>query len=311
MHADTKHSPHIKDLATSIIAIKNDAHVRGLSIIKKLIYSTHMELSGIPLAHEIIENLKTKNPPKKFLAIFEVGSDPATISFIKQKEKIAKNIGVAVRVYAIDPTSSTATVKSLISRTVRHKTCGGAIIQLPLPPHLNTQTILNCIPPKKDVDVLSQASIHIDNKKNNIIFPPSVETVKTILNQQERDIATQTIAIVGAGRLIGKPIAGWLLGKAKQLLVLEKGSDLSLLRYADIVICGTGNGNIIKETHLNSHALVIDFGYAKDENGKTVGDFDAHNLKNKTITYTPTPGGTGPILVAHIIQNFFLLNEKE
>ncbi|MEN9341747.1 MAG: methylenetetrahydrofolate dehydrogenase [Candidatus Parcubacteria bacterium] len=268
-----------------------------------------MELSGIPLAEEIIKKLKTKNPPKKFLAIFEVGSDPATISFIKQKEKIAKNTGVAVRIYAIDPASSTATVKSVISRTVRHKTCGGAIVQLPLPPHINTQAVLNSIPPQKDVDVLSQSSIRANNQKNNTILPPSVETVKTILEQQKKDPKNQTIAVVGVGQLIGKPIATWLLGKTKQLIVLDKGSDLSLLRSADVVICGTGSGNIIKENHLSQHALVIDFGYAKDTYGKTVGDFDARELTNQTITYTPTPKGTGPLLVAHIIQNFFLLNE--
>jgi methylenetetrahydrofolate dehydrogenase (NADP+) / methenyltetrahydrofolate cyclohydrolase len=91
--------------------------------------------------------------------------------------------------------------------------------------------------------------------------------------------------------------------------VFNKGSDLSDLRYADLIILGAGQAGILKPDHIKEGAGVIDFGYSNDELGRLAGDLDVLGA-DKTAFYTPTPGGTGPILVACLFRNFFELNKK-
>mgnify|MGYP001600953233 CR=1 FL=1 len=107
--------------------------------------------------------------------------------------------------------------------------------------------------------------------------------------------------------------------KIKELAVFEKGSDLSDLKNYDLVISGVGRAKLIKLEMLKDNAGVIDFGYSIDESGKIHGDFDVSEIENyirqpaekiENFWYTPTPGGTGPILVAKLFENFYKLNEK-
>ncbi|MBI2033623.1 MAG: hypothetical protein HYT13_00810 [Candidatus Liptonbacteria bacterium] len=116
------------------------------------------------------------------------------------------------------------------------------------------------------------------------------------------------MAVVGTGFLVGKVIVTWLLGKVRELYVLDRGSDFGVLKNMDLIISGVGKAGLIKPEMLKSGALLIDFGY---DNGR--GDFDAASLSSPTynlkpITYTPVPSGTGPILVAKIFENFYSLN---
>ncbi|PIW97368.1 hypothetical protein COZ81_02935 [Candidatus Jorgensenbacteria bacterium CG_4_8_14_3_um_filter_38_10] len=96
------------------------------------------------------------------------------------------------------------------------------------------------------------------------------------------------------------------MGKCPEIYLLDQGSDLKILKQADLVITGVGKPGLIKPKMLKNNVLVIDFGYGL-ENGKIKGDFDATQLT--TFSYTLTPGGTGPILVAKIFENFYKLNK--
>ena len=103
------------------------------------------------------------------------------------------------------------------------------------------------------------------------------------------------------------------MDKAKELAVFKKGSDLSELKNYDLVISGVGKAELINPEMLKNGAGVIDFGYSTDESGKIRGDFDASQIENyklkiENLWYTPTPGGTGPILVAKLFENFYKLN---
>jgi methylenetetrahydrofolate dehydrogenase (NADP+)/methenyltetrahydrofolate cyclohydrolase len=274
-----------------------------------------IKISGREIASKILNDLKSKPVPKNFLAVFLVGNDPSSVSFIDQKEKIAKELGVDFRIYKLEEASKDK-LKEKITQVVSSKKCGGAVIQLPLPGIENPQYVLNAILPKKDVDVLSERSLGSVYSQRTKILPPAASVANEIFKYLNIELSfLHSVAVVGQGVLVGKPISSWLSGKVSEVFILSKGSNFGVLKNADIVISGTGDVGLIKASMLKKSAGVIDFGYGADENGKVKGDFDEESLKkvdeNYLSFYTPTPGGTGPILVACLFKNFYTLNSED
>jgi methylenetetrahydrofolate dehydrogenase (NADP+)/methenyltetrahydrofolate cyclohydrolase len=154
------------------------------------------------------------------------------------------------------------------------------------------------------------------------VLHPAVATVEEVLLRAKVELKGKRVAVIGAGVLIGKPIAVWLMRKVSELYILGRGADFAILKNCDVVISGVGKAGLFNVGMLKENALVIDFGYASVD-GKLLGDFDSSpsNFSPSTLpdrqagfnllTYTPTPGGTGPILVAQLFENFYALNEKE
>jgi 5,10-methylene-tetrahydrofolate dehydrogenase/methenyl tetrahydrofolate cyclohydrolase len=144
----------------------------------------------------------------------------------------------------------------------------------------------------------------------NQVLPPAVGVVEAVMKNTKYQIQNAACAVVGLGSLVGQPVSTWLKGKCREIYLLDKGSDLSLLKNADVVVCGAGVPGLVKPEMLKDNTLVIDFGYGLKD-GKPSGDFNPSDTRYEilnTIYYTPTPGGTGPILVAKLFENFFLLN---
>ncbi|MBI2591404.1 MAG: hypothetical protein HYW34_01875 [Candidatus Brennerbacteria bacterium] len=142
------------------------------------------------------------------------------------------------------------------------------------------------------------------------MLPPAVGAVQEILFATSYSLLAKKVAVVGLGCLIGKPIATWLAGQCPEIYLLARGSDFNLLKQADLVISGVGKAGLIKPDMLKDDAGIIDFGY-EYSGGKPAGDFDVSQLsdvKSQLAFYTPTPGGTGPIVVAKIFENFYKLN---
>ena len=272
-----------------------------------------MVIDGKKIASEFIERLKKQGMSKKFLAGFLVGDDSSSESFLKQKEKIAKELKVDFRLYRFPESITQDDLRKEILKIAEHKTCGGAIVQLPLPIRINRQYVLNAIPREKDVDVLGERALGAFYAGRNPVLPPAVGVLDEILLTTHYSLQTKKIAIVGLGFLVGKPASVWLKGKCTEIYLLDIGSDFSVLKQADLVVLGTGQAGLIKSEMLKDDTLVIDFGYGMKD-GKISGDFDASSLGIRNseleISYTPTPGGTGPILVAKLFENFFKLNLK-
>ncbi len=142
-----------------------------------------MVIDGRKIASEILERMEKAGSPKKFLAAFLIGDDPASESFIKQKEKTAKELGIDFRIYRHAMSIDQDDLRSEILKIVGHKTCGGAIVQLPLPPHVNRQYVLNAIPREKDVDVLGERALGAFYAGRNPVLPPAVGVVEEILER--------------------------------------------------------------------------------------------------------------------------------
>ena len=246
------------------------------------------------------------------LAVFLIGDDAASASFVKQKEKIAKEIGVDFRLYKFSESIGQDGLRKEILKIAKHKTCGGAIVQLPLPAHIDCQYVLNAISREKDIDVLGERALGAFYTGRNPVLPPAVGVVQEIVENcilsADWRIENYRVAVVGLGFLVGKPVSVWLKGKCAELYCLDIGSDLKILKQADLIILGTGQAGLIKSEMVKNDALVIDFGYGMSGD-KISGDFNPMSV-SESICYTPTPGGTGPILVAKLFENFFKLNLK-
>lgn len=266
----------------------------------------HMIIDGKGIAEDILVRLKDKKT-KKFFAVFLVGENSASVSFLKQKEKIAHSLDIDFRIFKFKEDITQDKLRKEVLKIANHKTCGGVIVQLPLPAHINAQYVMNVIPKEKDVDVLGERALGAFYAERNFVSPPAVGVVNEIIQNSKFEIKNSRVAIVGLGNLVGKPIATWLKGKVSDLYLLDKGSDYSLLKNADVVVLGTGQPHLISQNMLKEKVLVIDFGYGMKD-GKICGDF---NPDESDVDFTPTPGGTGPILVAKLFENFFLLVEKQ
>ena len=265
-----------------------------------------MVIDGKKIANEMLERLAALPKPQKFCAAILVGDDAASISFLKQKENAAKKVGVDFRLSRFPENIENDALRSEVEKIASDKNCGGIIIQLPLPSHLDRQLILNIVPPEKDVDVLGEHALGAFYTEQAEVFPPAVGVVEAICKSQRYDLSSKSVAIVGLGLLVGRPIANWVMHKAKETILFRSSSDFSLLKNADLVITGVGKAGIIKPELLKAGAAVIDFGYDSMH-----GDFYTEKLTpddSRIEFYTPTPGGTGPILVAKLFENFYRLN---
>ncbi|MEK7635846.1 MAG: bifunctional 5,10-methylenetetrahydrofolate dehydrogenase/5,10-methenyltetrahydrofolate cyclohydrolase [Patescibacteria group bacterium] len=270
-----------------------------------------MIIDGKKIAQVIIEKLKSQPKPEKIFAAILVGENPQSESFLKQKEKVAKELGIDFRIYKFSEELKNDDLREEVRKIALLKKVGGVIVQLPLPEHINKHYILNVIPREKDVDVLGERALGAFYTGRNPILPPAVGVVDEILQTTNYKLQTTAVAVVGRGFLVGRPIAVWLMDKVKELGVFGREGNLSELKNYDLVITGVGKAGLIKPEMLKSGAGVIDFGYSIDENGKIHGDFETNlpinQLTNQLNFYTPTPAGTGPILVAKLFENFFKL----
>lgn len=240
---------------------------------------------------------------KKKLAVILVGKDLASLSFIKQKEKAAKFLGIDFLLFNPPENISTKNLYKKLIKFNKAKDIGGIIVQLPLPKHIDKNLILKNIDSHKDVDALSQAPK---------VLAPTVEAVKFIFQKYKLNFKKKKILIIGRGELVGAPLYNWLFKKVKNLEIIDEKQKNNLSQYtkkADIIISGVGKAKIINGTIIKKNAILIDFGFDK-KNKKIFGDFDFESVKNKAKLITPVPGGMGPLTVAMLFKNFLKLNKK-
>lgn len=273
-----------------------------------------MVIDGRAIAASIIARLTTLPKPERFLVAIVARTDAATASFVRQKERAARELGVDFRVYHCSGSVSTDEVAGTVRAYGADPACGGIIVQLPIPPQVSRLTVFAALPVEKDVDAIGGEATRAAAKGGAGVLPPAVGVIEKILKDLNLKVGTLHAVVVGAkGFLVGIPVSCWLEGKTASLTRIDVGDDRSPIKSADIVVSGTGQPGSLTPGDLKPGATVIDFGYGMRA-GRVCGDFDASDadsINAKGITYTPTPGGTGPILVAQLFENFYALNREE
>jgi methylenetetrahydrofolate dehydrogenase (NADP+)/methenyltetrahydrofolate cyclohydrolase len=264
-------------------------------------------LNGKKLAEEILENLKKKIKKRKLklrLAVIQVGENPISQIFINQKKKACKKVGIDFKLHQFGGKIKARQLKKEIAKITNNPQNSGIIIQLPLPKNLDTQEVLSTIPQKKDIDVLSEASLGKFYTSTLPILPPTVKGISYLLAKYRIKIKGKHVVVVGVGRLVGNPLALWLLHeKATVSTVTEFTKEVSFFtKKADILVTGVGKPNLIRSNMIKEGVIVIDAGCSIWK-GKLVGDVDFKNVSKKTSYITPSPGGVGPMTVACLLEN--------
>ena len=279
-------------------------------------------LDGKKLSRKILSELKETvvGMTEKFrLGIVVVGGNPAVKSFIAQKRKAADGVGIDTRVYPFSAEITTNELRKRISEIVHEKRNSAVIIQLPLSEHINTQYILNSVPPEKDADVLSARAVGNFSVGKSPIMPPVAGAIKALFEEYGIDYKNKYIVILGAGNLVGKPTALWLLNEKATFTVIRSATrhPEEFLRQADIIISGIGKPGFITGNMVKDGVVLIDAGTSESEGPSTglgikklVGDADFDSVSAKCSYITPVPGGVGPLTVIMLFKNLVTLSKK-
>lgn len=190
----------------------------------------------------------------------------------------------------------------------------GVVIQLPLPSHLRVgdQEILDIVPPEKDPDVLSENNLGRFYSGTLSVLPPVVGAIFHLFKNYKISPKGRNVLLVGTGRLVGFPLAVWLLKEEATVSAINKFTKnmSSFTKKADIIISGVGRPGLIKGAMIKKGAIIIDAG-SSSENGRTIGDVDLESAAKKAKYISPVPGGVGPLTVACLFENLVKLNLKK
>lgn len=257
--------------------------VEGKKITADIVKLVHEET--ISLARDIVVRAVVQSP------------SPATESYLRIKQKRAIEAGMYLEVIRME---ADATTEDLIQK-VELPGADAVIVQLPLPPTVDTRAVLESIPVEKDADVLSARAKELFEKGEGLL-PPVVGAVKEILERSGIEVRDKKAYVVGNGQLVGAPVATWLRAKGAIVTTLtQEDDDLSVLQNADIIVSGVGKGGLIKKEHLSMGVVLIDAG-TSESGGSIVGDIDADCAEMASV-FTPVPGGVGPVAVACLFKN--------
>jgi methylenetetrahydrofolate dehydrogenase (NADP+) / methenyltetrahydrofolate cyclohydrolase len=268
-----------------------------------------MKINGKTLATRGYTQLKKKNSPTKKLVGVLIGSDKSSLSYLKSKKKEALKLGITFQLKRFSARISEKKICEEIKKLSNSSAIGGIVIQLPIPKKYSRATILNCVSPDKDPDCLTATNIRKFMRGTDIVKPVPVEVIEEILKHLKVRLRGKSVVIIGAGKLIGKPLSLWpkLKKEAKNISIYTKTTKnlRTKLKNTDIILSGAGSAHIFDVNDIRKGVLVIDFGY-DTSSGKARGDFNPAGARN--INYTPTPGGTGPLVIAKLLENFYKQN---
>ena len=266
-----------------------------------------MIYDGRKAARDIQDNLHlriTKLTNKPSLAVISVSSHPSVASFIKIKRKFGESLGVEVSEFNFEESTTQDELLQKIHEILKHKHYTGAIIQLPLPLSLDTQTVIHSIPVDLDVDVLSSAAWDAFVEAGRTI-PPVAGAVAHILRDTVSELKNKKVVLVGYGKLVGLPVTTWLIhqGVLPQVVDIntEESTRRKLYNEADIVITGTGSPRNLIPEYFKNNIVLIDAG-TSEQSGAVVGDCDPR-CADTALVFTPVPGGVGPLTVAYLFKN--------
>lgn len=281
-----------------------------------------MLIDGKHIANKVLDALKqellflkdqhpARYPPA--LAFILVGEHPASLAYVKMKQKACHDLGIISHIHSLEESISQKKLVELIMSCNRDPLIHGILVQQPLPAHIQEQAILEAVDPFKDVDGFHPVNVGkllLGFDDGFISCTPF--GVLTLLQHYHLPLDGKHVVIVGRSNIVGKPLASLLAQKkpycnATVTLAHSHTKDLaSLTQKADVLIAAIGKPLFIKEFMVKPGAVVIDVGInASSCNGqkKIVGDVDFENVKKIASYITPVPGGVGPMTIAMLMHN--------
>lgn len=239
------------------------------------------------------------------LAVIQVGSDPASSVYVRNKKKACAYIGVESRSYELPEETSEEELIKLVEELNADESVNGILVQLPVPDHIDEDKIIRTISPDKDVDGFHPVSVGRlwIGEKGFLSCTPA--GIIQLLKRSNISIEGKECVIIGRSNIVGKPMAALLLRENGTVTVAHsRTKDLKeVAKRADILIVAIGKEHFITSEYIKEGAVVIDVGMHRDEANHLCGDVDFADVEPHSSAITPVPGGVGPMTIAMLMNN--------
>lgn len=265
-------------------------------------------LDGRALANQVLARLQNeiKSAPRApGLCAIQVGNDPASQIYVRNKVKCANEIGLHSRHHALSAETSQQELLDLIHQLNQDPDIDGILVQLPLPAHISSEIILQAISPFKDVDGFHPENIGLLSIGKPRFIPCTPKGCMELIKLSGLDLLGTHAVIVGRSNIVGKPMAQLLLNSEATVTVCHKNTrDLkSFTRQADLLIVAAGSPHLIKPDFIKPGVVILDIGINRLPDGKLIGDVDTQGVLEIAKAITPVPGGVGPMTSAMLMEN--------
>lgn len=239
------------------------------------------------------------------LAVIQVGADPASSVYVRNKKKACEFCGMTSLSYELPEETTQEELLTLIRKLNADDAVNGILVQLPLPKHINEELVIQTIDPRKDVDGFHPQSVGALCIGQPGFVSCTPAGIIQLLKRSNIEIAGKECVVVGRSNIVGKPMALLLLRENGTVTVCHsRTKDLKeVTKRADILIVAIGKPKFVTAEYVKEGAVVIDVGIHRKEDNKLCGDVDFDSVAEKTSAITPVPGGVGPMTIAMLMHN--------
>ena len=247
------------------------------------------------------------------LAVIIVGTDPASKIYVRNKRKLCQEVGMLSKSFDLPNTTAQEKLLNLIHKLNNDTTIDGILVQLPLPDHIDVNTVLDAIRPDKDVDGFHPCNQGLLAIGRPFLRPCTPKGIMTMLAKSNIPVLKGMEAvIIGASTIVGKPMALELLMSDCTVTVCHVFTKniIQHIKRADLIVVAVGIPNLIQGKWLKEGCIVIDVGINRLPNGQIVGDVEFAEAKKRAGWITPVPGGIGPVTVATLMENTLYASNK-
>lgn len=268
-------------------------------------------IDGKKIAQEIKEELKEQVAALKAdgktlcLAVIQVGNDPASSVYVGNKKKACAYIGIDSLSYELPEDTTQEDLLDLVKALNADKKVNGILVQLPLPQHIDEETIIQTISPDKDVDGFHMRNVGALCVGSKGFLSCTPLGIIQLLKRSQIEIEGKRCVVLGRSNIVGKPMSLLLLQENGTVTICHSRTKeiKEITRQADILIVAIGKPKFVDDTYIKEGAVVIDVGIHHDENNKLCGDVDFEKAASHTSAITPVPGGVGPMTIAMLMYN--------
>jgi len=264
-------------------------------------------IDGKAVAARVRERVKAEvaeMDTKPGLATILVGDDPASHVYVRNKRSACAEVGIESIHHELDASVPESELADLINQLGQDDSVSGILLQLPVPGHIDSDAMIELIPPDKDVDGLTtmNAGRLVQGRAGLVSCTPA--GVMELLDSEGVDLRGAEAVIVGRSQLVGRPLASLLLARdATVTMCHSRTKDLAeVCSRADVLIAAVGRAKLVTAEMVGDGAVVIDVGINRTDDG-LVGDVDFDAVAEKAAAITPVPGGVGPMTIAMLLVN--------
>jgi methylenetetrahydrofolate dehydrogenase (NADP+)/methenyltetrahydrofolate cyclohydrolase len=238
------------------------------------------------------------------LAVILVGEDPASQTYVKNKEKACLELGIHSEVYRVPKDTTQEQVLKMVSDLNGRPEIHGVLVQLPLPDHIEENAVIHEIKPEKDVDGFTPVNVGNLLIGGECFVPCTPNGIMELLDRAGVQLKGKTAVVVGRSNIVGKPVAILLLQRHATVTICHsRTADLpGVCRTADVLIVAVGKPEMVKGDWVKEGAVVIDVGVNR-VGDKLVGDVEFETAKERASAITPVPGGVGPMTITMLMKN--------